>query len=105
MVLISPRRPEFTPDMEDEQIKWELDALEKADLIMMWFPAAAKAPVSFLETGLYMSSGKLVIGVEQGFYRQRNLELTCGYYGIPIWNSLDELVEEVTRRHTAPQRT
>jgi hypothetical protein len=93
LVLLNPRRARFTPDTLDEQIKWELDALDKADAILMWFPATTKAPISFLETGLYMQSGKLIIGVEEGFYRQRNLELTCQYYDVPIWKKLEDLVK------------
>jgi hypothetical protein len=103
LVLLNPRRSEFTPEMEDEQIKWELDALRIADLVLMWFPASVEAPVSFLETGLYMQSGKLVLGVEDGFYRQRNLELTSQFYGVQIWKKLGDVVKEVLRRHTLPR--
>ena len=38
MVVLNPRRPFFGQDTLDEQIKWELHALEQADMIMMWFP-------------------------------------------------------------------
>lgn len=94
LVLFNPRRKQFTPDTMDEQIKWELEAMARADLIMMWFPAEALAPIALFETGLYMNSGKLLIGAEQGFYRRRNLELTCRYYDIPLFARLDQLIAE-----------
>ena len=88
LVLINPRRPNFTPDTLDEQIHWVLDALEEADTIFMWFPKAAAAPISFLETGLYLRSGKIIIGAEMGFYRRRNLEITSERYGVHLWDCL-----------------
>lgn len=88
LILINPRRPNFTPDTLDEQIHWELNALEQADAIFMWFPKDAAAPISFLETGLYLRSGKIIIGSEMGFYRRRNLEITGERYGVHLWDSL-----------------
>jgi hypothetical protein len=92
LVLFNPRREQFTPDTLDEQITWELEAMTTADLIMMWFPAEALAPIALFETGLYLNSGKLIVGAEKGFYRRRNLEFTCGYYGIQLLSNLDELI-------------
>lgn len=93
--LVNPRRERFTDDMEDEQILWELAALEQAHYIIMWFPKDAEAPVSFLELGLYLRSGKLFLGVENGFYRQRNIELTAERYEIPVFYKLENLVSSL----------
>ncbi len=102
LVLINPRRDQFTEDTLDEQILWELDALHAVDQILMWFPKNAKAPVSFFESGLFMSSGKLSIGAELGFYRRRNLELTCKYYGVPLWQTLDGVTAGAVHRLVNP---
>lgn len=98
IVLLNPRRLEFTDVMEQSQIEWELEAMEDADLILMWFPEASKAPISLLEMGLYLRSGKLLLGVENGYYRQKNIEFTARRYNVPVFYSLGELVEQVTRR-------
>ena len=95
LTLVNPRRENFTPDTLDEQIAWELDALERVDVILMWFPKNAKAPISFFEAGLYMRSGKLFIGAEPGFYRRRNLELTCERYGVRLYDDLAEMVSRL----------
>lgn len=99
LTLLNPRRVDFTPDKLDEQILWELGALELSDAILMWFPADTKAPISFLEAGLYIRSGKLVLGAENGFYRRRNLELTAKYYDVPIYLTLDDLIEAIVHRY------
>ena len=94
LVLINPRRANWTvinavrPETLDEQIHWELNALEQVDAVFMWFPKDAAAPISFLETGLYLRSDKIIIGSEMGFYRRRNLEITCERYGVHLWDSL-----------------
>lgn len=92
-VLFNPRRRSFTSDTLDEQIEWELEALETVDTIFMWLPASSKAPISFFEAGLYWKSGKLIIGAEIGFYRRRNLEITGKRYNVPIYESLNEMID------------
>jgi hypothetical protein len=97
LTLLNPRHVEFTPDTLDEQINWELRALDSAHRIFLWFPVNAKAPISFFEAGLYWRSGKLIVGAEHGFYRRRNLELTARYYGTELWGTLDEMKRELVR--------
>ncbi len=100
LVLFNPRRVRFTQDTEDEQITWELRAMDTADIILMWFPKEAEAPISFLETGLYLTSGKLILGAEEGFFRRRNLELTAQYYSMRLWGNITELTTEMIRRYS-----
>lgn len=97
LTLLNPRRQLFTPDTLDEQIKWELRALDSAHRIFLWFPRDAKAPISFFEAGLYWRSGKLIVGAEYGFYRRRNLELTARFYGTQLWGSLEEMTRALLR--------
>lgn len=98
IILLNPRRSEFTDAMEQSQIEWELEAMENADLILMWFPKASEAPISLLEMGLYLRSGKLLIGVEDGYYRQKNIELTTRRYNVPVFYTLNELIHQVKIR-------
>ncbi|MEV4537725.1 nucleoside 2-deoxyribosyltransferase domain-containing protein [Asanoa sp. NPDC049518] len=97
LVLLNPRRPEFDLADLDHQIRWELHALEAADLILMWFPAGSSAPISLLETGLHLRSGRLVLGADETYGRRRNLEITAEVYGVPLRNRLDQLLEDVVR--------
>ncbi len=101
MVIYNPRRVEFSPDTLDEQIEWELDALAKCDLVFMWLPGDSKAPISLLETGLYMNSGKLLLGAEPEFYRRRNLELTGRRYGVPVMRRLDIMLSNLNIRYSS----
>lgn len=100
IVVFNPRRPVFSADTLDEQIQWELEALEMVNLVFMWLPINSKAPISFFEAGLYWKSGKLMIGAEQGFYRRRNLEITADRYAITVYDDLDEMIARVRLKAT-----
>lgn len=98
LVILNPRREEdFTPDMEKEQIKWELIALHTAHVIFLWLPKDALAPISLLELGLFVRwrLPYLIPGVEPGFYRRRNVLMTCLYHGVRVYDNLDAMVAEV----------
>jgi hypothetical protein len=101
LVLVNPRRSSFDHRALDEQIRWELAALESVDMIAMWFPREVVAPVALLEAGLHLRSRKLIIGADAGYERRRNLEITTARYDVPLWNTLDDVVEEVLRAHRA----
>lgn len=98
LVILNPRRAQFTADTLDGQIRWELDALEKADVILMWLPSSSKAPISLFEAGLYWKSGKLIIGAGPEFYRRRNLEITAHRYGVGLHDRLGTAAGEVLNR-------
>lgn len=98
VVLLNPRRttwPSEADDGFDLQVNWELEALERCDMIAMYLTAESKAPVSLMEFGLWARSGKLKIACEKGFWRRRNLEITCERYGIPLHKNMDQLVRSV----------
>lgn len=91
--ILNPRRATpFTPDMLDEQVLWELDAMDRVNWILMWFPKDSKAPVAMFESGIYWNDDKLIIGAENGFYRRRNLELTADFYQRTLYPQLDDLL-------------
>ena len=72
-----------------------LEHLEKADLIIMNILASSKSPITLLEMGLHMRSGKLHVICEPGFYRYDNVRITCNRYGVPLYHSMDEFLKTV----------
>jgi hypothetical protein len=74
-----------------QQVKWELNALEKSDIIIMYLDPNTKSPISLLELGLHANSKKLWVVCPDGFWRKGNVEVVCSLYDIPLFNSLDEL--------------
>lgn len=98
-VIYNPRRSDWNNSWGEDsdelvdQINWELDHLDKCDYILMYLDPKSKSPISLLELGLYARSGKLVVACPKGFYRMTNIKTTCLKYNIPMYSTIDELVE------------
>lgn len=73
------------------QVRWELEHLEKADIIIMNILGSSQSPITLLEMGAYLRSGKLHVACEPDFYRYGNVRITCDRYGVPLYSSLNEL--------------
>ena len=100
VVLLNPRRLDWNPAWRAEadepefrrQVEWELNALEQADIIVMYLVPGSQSPISLLELGLYARSGKLLIACPEGFWRKGNVDITAERYNIPVYDSLEELI-------------
>ena len=74
-----------------QQVTWELDAMEKADYIIMNFLPDSKSPITLLELGLFAESGKLFVICPDEYYRSGNVQIVCNKYNIPLYKSIEEL--------------
>ena len=106
--ILNPRRDDWNPDVDqsiddpmfNEQVHWELRGMEVAKTIAMYFEPESISPITLLEFGLWVRSGKLIVACPPGFWRRGNLEVTGDRYDVPIMNSLEELSAEIRRRHS-----
>lgn len=97
--VFNPRRKDWDSSWKQtindpqfsEQVRWELDALEEADAIIMYFDPATKSPVSMLELGLYANSGKMAVICPEGFWRKGNVDIVCEKYDIMMYKTIEEL--------------
>jgi len=105
-ILVNPRRDAWDSSWKqeinnlkfNEQVNWELEALEKVDLIIMYFDKSTKSPISLLELGLFAKSGKLIVCCPNGFWRKGNVDIVCNRYGVLQVQNLEELINEVKKR-------
>ncbi|MEM0577218.1 nucleoside 2-deoxyribosyltransferase domain-containing protein [Flavobacterium polysaccharolyticum] len=105
-IIFNPRRNEWNSDWEQsitnakfkEQVDWELNALEKADIIIMFFANNTKSPISLLEFGLYAKSNKMKVVVEEDFWRKGNIDVVCEKYNIQQYKSLEELLQNLIKQ-------
>lgn len=106
VTLLNPRRTEWdsswTQDIENpqfyQQVSWELNALEKSDLIFMYFAPGTKSPISLLELGLFAHTGKMIVCCPEGFWRKGNVDIVCDRYGIPLFEDMTAAQSELYRR-------
>jgi len=101
--LLNPRRTQWDSSLEQtinnpafvEQVTWELDSLQRCDIIIMNLVGNSKSPISLLELGLFASSGKLMVTCGLDFYRRGNVEIVCDRYDIPLYSDLNELIKDL----------
>jgi hypothetical protein len=101
--IFNPRRDDWDASWEQsinnpqflEQVTWELDHLDEADIIFLYFVPGMMSPISLLEFGLYAKTGKLVVVCPDGFWRQGNVEVVCKRYNIPFFKNLGDGILKV----------
>jgi len=106
ITILNPRRDDWdstweqkiTNDKFREQVEWELEAMDKANLIVMYFDIKTQSPITLLELGLHAKDKKLVVCCPEGFWRKGNVDIVCKRYGIPQVNNIEELISYVKDR-------
>ncbi len=104
--FLNPRRDdwdsswkqEISNDQFYEQVTWELDGLELADLIVFYFAPDTKSPISLLELGLFARTGKLLVCCPTGFWRKGNIDIVCKSWNIQQVESLQAVISEIKQR-------
>lgn len=106
VVVFNPRRAAWLPDTslgsEPEelrrQINWELDAIERSDLMVFYFAPGTKAPISLLELGLIAGRKQAIVCCPHGFWRKTNVDMICERFEIQQANSLEDLIKEIKEK-------
>lgn len=75
-----------------EQVDWELNALNRADLRIFVFLPDSKSPVTMLELGLYHNKPCIVYCPFE-FYRSGNIHIVCKRYNITYYTDWNEFLE------------
>jgi hypothetical protein len=103
--IFNPRRDDWDAGWDqsihnenfNEQVSWEMTALDISQTIIMNFCEDTKSPISLLELGLYAKSGKVVVCCPDGFWRKGNVEMVCDRYGLRLFNTMEELLKGIGR--------
>ena len=106
VTLLNPRRDTWDASWVQSydnpvfrgQVEWELDGLDRADWVMMYFDPATRSPISLLELGLLADSGRLLVACPEGFWRRGNVEVVCRRHQLPFLPDLDALIDAVEAR-------
>ena len=104
--ILNPRRDDFDKSAEQsiknpyfkEQVNWELDGLDRSDLIVMNLLKDSLSPISMMEIGLYARNKKMLICCPDGFWRKGNIEVIADRFSknIMIFNDYDNMLKILT---------
>jgi hypothetical protein len=86
------------------QVNWEIDHIDRANIVVFYITAESKAPITMFELGYFMGKTmddanresvdqkpRVVVGVEQGFWRRGNIEVMCDRFGVQLYDNLDDV--------------
>ena len=101
ITVYNPYRPDWTSEWKEdidyppfrEQVEWELDMQEKADLVFVYYQAHTLAPISLLELGLCAGAltkeKKVIVVCDPGYEKRGNVQLVCERRGILCLDKMD----------------
>lgn len=101
ITLFKPRRDDWDSSWEQkiendkfrEQVEWEINALTKADKIVVYIDPETTSPITLLEIGLHAESNKMCVCCPEGFYRKGNVDIVCNFYNIPMVDDINGLIK------------
>ena len=106
VVLLNPRRDDW--DLSwcqsihnsefNKQVTWELDGIENSDIVIFYFDPNTKSPITLMELGIVTDTsnwGGVFVCCPDGFWRKGNVEMVCDRYSIPLFNTYEELIEQL----------
>jgi len=98
--ILNPRRDDWDSSWVqaidnpqfNEQVSWELQGLEMAEWVIVYFDANTKSPITLLELGLLAgkSPEKVLVVCPQGFWRKGNVDMICDRYRIAQVPTIEE---------------
>jgi len=103
IIVYNPRREMFRGDLEQnirnaefyQQVDWELNHLERASKVVLFFAKGTLSPISLFELGAF--SEKAIVACENGYLRRGNVEIICHRYQIPYFDNMDNLISELLK--------
>lgn len=104
VLVLNPRREAWDASWRQrideprfrEQVEWELNGLDRADVIAMWFAPDTAAPITLLELGLHVQRRRVVVGCPDGYWRKGNVEVVCARFGVSVHADWPTFVAAVT---------
>lgn len=85
----------------NEQVNWELEAIDSADMVVFYFDPNTKSPITLMELGFVIGrqEAEIVVCCPEGFWRKGNVDIICKRNEIKQFNDIYELSEAVGERY------
>jgi hypothetical protein len=83
-----------------EQVDWELDHIERADLVVFYFQGGTQSPITLLELGKHLERGdapqSTLVCCPEDFWRKGNVDIACQRRGAEKpTTTLDALIDRI----------
>ncbi|KAK0629330.1 hypothetical protein B0T17DRAFT_466454, partial [Bombardia bombarda] len=92
LTILNPLRPDWDSSWHEDvtfapfrqQVAWELDMQELADIVVVYFGPGTDAPVSLLELGLCARSGRALVACHMEYRKRGNVQMVCERLGVEL---------------------
>ncbi len=110
VTIYNPYRPDWDSTWREDinfapyrqQVEWELDKQDKADMVVVYFHPATQAPISLLEFGLCARSpGKAIVYCPEEYWKRGNVQIVCQRFGVEMVESIEGLRDAIVKRMPA----
>jgi len=81
-----------------EQVEWELDMQEQADIVVIYYGPETDAPIALLELGLCARFGKAIVACHPEYRKKGNVQIVSQRLGIEFLDGSHDLAQVVDRR-------
>ncbi|KAK4176941.1 hypothetical protein QBC36DRAFT_328173 [Triangularia setosa] len=107
ITVYNPLRPDWDSSWREdinfapfrEQVEWEFDMLNQADLVVVYFGPQTDAPISLLEFGLSARSGRVAVCCHKDYKKRGNVEIVSRKLGLKVLDAESgNLAGEVKQR-------
>lgn len=100
LTVFNPRRDDWDSSWTQEQsnnqfnnqVNWELNSLDEASIIFMYFSPETKSPISLLELGRYAGRNQMVVCCPEDFWRKGNVDILCTRMDVPVYNDIKSAI-------------
>lgn len=101
VTFLNPRRDDWDKNIKQtcedknfrDQVNWELNGIQRSDLVVFYIDPATKSPITLMEIGLVAGSGKdAIVCCPEGFWRKGNIEMISDRFDIRMIESFDRLL-------------
>ena len=103
--VLNPRRDDWDSTWEqkisnpqfNEQVNWELQGIEEAEHVILYFDPNTKSPITLLELGYIAGSApeKLIVVCPEGYWRKGNVDVVCDRYQIKKASTIEEACKRI----------
>lgn len=105
IALLNPRRNNWDPSLQqrmsnptfNEQVNWEMDNINKCDILFMNFLEDSLSPISLLELGIIYGiktskeiNKQIIVIAPDKFWRKGNIEVVCDKMDVPVYSNYQD---------------
>jgi hypothetical protein len=100
--ILNPRRDDWDSSWEQkieneqffEQVSWELQGIEGAEWVIVYFDPNTKSPITLLELGMLsqLKPEQTIVVCPEGYWRKGNVDVVCDRYRIRTAKTIEEAI-------------